>query len=385
VAALDHRSAELLNASRADSTLAGYRSGWNHWLQFVAMTGSALWLDGAPSARQGQREQLCRFIAYLEASVAVQHKSCVGYLNAVRQLHVRHFGEDVLSGLLGEGTLPSLLLDGVERLQRLKGVHVLRKAPLTWDQVCALYPLLSVDKPHVLAAIGLGVVFMLRGSELVSCPRSRHHLLVNDVVFYFTPGVSPPWQVRIRIKSSKCNPEEVFRFFRANGTHLCAVLWLWRHWCTLGASPLGSSRLFPTLTRSSLARAIKSCVSWLRLPEGPQSYSTHSLRRGGAASLLNSGRVHPKFIQEFGRWATDIWLRVYATMSAANQQKLAAIFLRTCHDLRVPPTKQPVDGAGLAPSDLGLVSAEPTSIVGSGAVLLRAVESAWDAVIKRAC
>ena len=382
MAALDRRSVELLGASRAESTLAGYRSGWAHWLQFVAMTGGALWLARANGVHREDRDRLCRFIAYLESSVGVQHKSIVGYLNAVRQVHLRHFGEDVLADLLGVGTLPALLLDGVERLQRLRGVSCNRKAALTWESVCALYPLLGVAKPHVQAALGLGVVFMLRGSELVYCPRSAHHLLVDDVLFFFTPGEPLPWQVRLHLKSSKCNPSAVFRYFKANGTHLCAVFWLWRHWCTLGAAPPGASRLFPSLTRSILAREIKAAVTWLRLPEGPAMYSTHSLRRGGAFTLLNSGRVHPKFIQEFGRWATDIWLRVYATMSEANQQKLALVCVRMPAAHRVTPTAQPSDGAGVEPADLGLVCAEPPLSGGSGAVLLRAVEAAWEDVAK---
>ena len=39
---------------------------------------------------------------------------------------------------------------------------------------------------------------------------------------------------------------------------------------------------------------------------------------------MNSGRVHPNFIQEFGRWASDVWLRVYATMSASWWMLLSA-------------------------------------------------------------
>ncbi len=51
---------------------------------------------------------------------------------------------------------------------------------------------------------------------------------------------------------------------------------------------------------------------------------------------------------------------------------------------RVTPTEQPSDGAGVEPADLGLVYAEPPLSGGSGAVLLRAVEAAWDDVAKRA-
>ena len=245
--ALDLRLTQLLKASRADSTIAGYESGWKHWLQFTSMLSLPLWLDGSPSSKKDHCEQLTRFVAFLESSASLRHKTCVGYLNAVRQMHLRHFGEDVLCEFLGDGTLTSLVLAGVERVQRLQGLHTARKLPLTWPLVCQLYPLFGVARPDVMAAIGLGVAFMLRGSELVVCPRTRHHLLVGDVLFFWGDPSSTPDRVRIHIKSSKTSPEPATRWYKANGTALCVVSWLWQHWSSLGAAPFFRLDCFPVL------------------------------------------------------------------------------------------------------------------------------------------
>jgi hypothetical protein len=329
--------------------MAGYASGWEHWQVFCRLTCSPVWLSFATPespAFQAQRLQLSRFAAYLECSVAVSSKTIGTYINAVRQLHLRRDGCDSLGAHTGTGTLIALILDGVSNVNRLRGLHTSRKAGLTWDLLCRAAPYLASADPELLAVLGLGVAFMLRGSELVLCPRSRHHLLVRDVTFTFAEGNRTPCSVRLCIKSSKMNPEPVFRSYNANGTAFCVVAWLWRHWCSLGAKPDPAARLFAGFTRSTLAQAIKRVVRAHHLGD-PAMFSTHSLRRGGACTLLNSGRVHPTFIQDFGRWKSDIWLRVYASMSEENQLHLTRICTVT---LENPPPlpEQCSTGLGLA-------------------------------------
>jgi hypothetical protein len=348
VGALDSRVAALVAASRQDSTVAGYAVGWEHWRVFCRLTCSPVWLPFAPVESpefKAQREQLSRFVAYLDCSVAVKAKTIGSYINAVRQLHLRRTGCDSLGAHMGPGTLVALILDGVSHVNRVKGVHTSRKAGLTWDLLCRVAPHLASSDPELLAIMGLGVAFMLRGSELVLCPRSRHHLLVQDVTFLSGGGGGAPCGVRICIKSSKMNPEPVFRSYNANGTALCVVAWLWRHWCSLGVKPDPAARLFAGFTRSTLAKAIQRVVRVHHIGD-PALFSTHSLRRGGASTLLNSGKVHPKFIQDFGRWKSDIWLRVYASMSEANQLHLTRICAET---LEIPPPlpEQCATGLGL--------------------------------------
>ncbi len=106
-----------------------------------------------------------------------------------------------LGAHMGPDTLLALILDGVSNVNRVKGVHTSRKLGLTWDLLCCVAPHLSSTDPELLAILGLGVAIMLRGSELVFCPRSRHHLLVRDVTFLFASGSSVPCGVRICLKS----------------------------------------------------------------------------------------------------------------------------------------------------------------------------------------
>ena len=171
-------------------------------------------------------------------------------------MHLRTCGCDVFAAHAGEGSFLALVLDGISVTDRARGCSVSRKLPLTWQMLCQLAPSLGVSHVELLAILGVGVAFMLRGSELVLCPRSKHHLLVRDVRFDFassSPGA--PYKLELTVKSSKTSPVPVKRIYRAHGTTLCVVAWLWRHWCALGARPPPSARLFPGFTRSTLLHA----------------------------------------------------------------------------------------------------------------------------------
>ncbi len=146
--------------------------------------------------------------------------------------------------------------------------------------------------------MGLGVAFMLRGSELVLYSRSRHHLLARDLTFLSGDGGGAPCGVRICIKSSKMNPGPVLRSYNANGTAFCVVAWLWRHWCSLGAKPDPGARIFAGFTRSTLAKAIQRVVRVHHI--GDSGYVFHSLAATGRSQHPPKlGKGPPKVYSRF--------------------------------------------------------------------------------------
>ena len=79
--------------------------------------------------------------------------------------------------------------------------------------------------------------------------------------------------------------------------------------------------LFPTVTRRVLSLRLRELATSLGFGEGHRMAS-HSLRRGGATSLLASG-VAPHVIQRFGRWASDMWVETYAELQFDQQLAMA--------------------------------------------------------------
>jgi hypothetical protein len=76
--------------------------------------------------------------------------------------------------------------------------------------------------------------------------------------------------------------------------------------------------LFPSFSRQKLSKVLKSLAVRLGYHGDECHFASHSLRRGGATSLLNAG-VSCDYIQFLGRWKTDCWKQLYAKLLHETQ------------------------------------------------------------------
>jgi site-specific recombinase XerD len=105
-----------------------------------------------------------------------------------------------------------------------------------------------------------------------------------------------------------------------------------RHVSNVPAAPSDPAFCYPGpggslrgLTFDRLASGIKHLVSAIGMD--PSSYSTHSLRKGGATSAIRAG-VDPLLVQAAGDWASPSSFQLYVVVSPAQLLGCTASMLR---------------------------------------------------------
>jgi integrase len=332
--AVDSLCASLVAASRSTATRAKYATAWRHYLRFTTATKElSPWLTPCRlddlESRQLYGKRLARFAAFL-AMGAVSAATVKKYVGHVRSLHHERFGVVFLDDLV----LVQRVLEGLVAKEALVGdsPESRRKAPFTWGMFRAIAQLLqSPADAEFLTAVATGLGFLLRASELLPDGVTNHHLRRRDVVFGPRDLAETPLWVAINIRSSKVHKVRRLRALARSDDRIgvCRILWDWHQRSGGYARP--ADPLFPTISRGGLSARLRLLATSLGMGEA-RRLASHSLRRGGATSLLASG-VPPHVIQRFGRWASDMWVDTYAELEFDQQLALAAA-LEGCDERR---------------------------------------------------
>ena len=312
--------ANLLLLSIEMSTVKGYGTAWRHYLRFCLQLCVHPWQVCLPFVGSAGflevDHRLCQFVVYLFQH-GLRSKTCGAYVNGVRQVHLVQLGFDPFQ----LHTRFKRLLEGIRRAEKRAGIATDRKLPFTHDMV--RQGRRFIDFSHssargLFTAMSTGVAFLLRASELVVRPNSNHHVLREDVSFVCdAEGV--PQIVMLWVRSSKTSSDPVQLALRVS-EDLLGVGRLLFEWLALWDGP-GSAPLFPGVTQRCLARLTKSLAVRLGFHGEEHAFATHSLRRGGAVSLKLAG-FPDSYIQQFGRWKSDMWQEVYAALKFELQLRM---------------------------------------------------------------
>ncbi len=276
-----------------------------------------------PSTTLGRanNRKLQRFVAYLTRK-GLRAGTIKGYLNGIRQLHNLERGVDFVHLY----PTPKLLVEGLATLERQVGITQKRKCPFTWEMAVQVAQRSNLSNPlqrELVTAILCGVGFLLRASEFVRCDNTTFHLQRKDVVLAWKDGAL--LSVTITVKQSKTDRTPVPLTLPHTGEWFSVPMMLHRYCKVCHHDAKSAAPLFPTLTRKVLSQGIADWAMKLGVLDTGHGFASHSLRRGGATTLLNKG-VPETTIQVFGRWKTDIWKGLYARLSYESQLVLGQAF-----------------------------------------------------------
>ena len=273
-------------------------------------------IEGDGERKSPSELDLCFFVTS-ESRRGLRPGSVKAQLSAIRAGAMANGFGDPCRDANGEA-LPTLrrLVRGISRLTNQ--ARKLRK-PLTVDKLAATIKFArevtgsTFNGAALKAALSLGVYLLLRVGEIVSPKTTGHNpakgLNVDDVVFF--PSFENAERMEVHIKNSKGDP---FRNgcrlkVHANGSETCPVK-LMRKWLTVRGRTDGKGALFrlssgKLLTRSTLQRWMRAALTLAGYVG--EEHSCHSLRAGGAESLVAAG-FDSSVIQVLGRWASNAFL-----------------------------------------------------------------------------
>jgi len=212
------------------------------------------------------------------------------------------------------------MIRGLKKIPRFQKQKEIRKA-LTIDKLDRIFveleragaTLSRQDVNMIKACLALGVYAMLRVSECTSPYADRGkftadlHACIGDVEF--VPSIEDPQFVQFNVRRSKTDPfrEGIVLRVAANGSRTCPVQAMAAYFRT-NSSRKRDDPLFSFLGGQSLTRA--SLQKWMRwglerAGLNPKHYATHSMRSGGATSLLACPGFDIEHIKTLGRWRSD--------------------------------------------------------------------------------
>ena len=242
-------------------------------------------------------------------------------LSSIRWMHKRHLGVDV-------GFNPEfiILLRGIRRFSD----PVRKRHPVTISLLRTISAMLDFGIPRHLLLWGsvlFGFFFLLRRSEYLQIGNKRHGycLTWNDV--WFSDSLGNPTQYRdatsvtISLRGSK--NDQYGRgsrrtMHRSGDPTICPVRAL-RCLQNSRRTDDVSSALTGNVSASEVSRTIKAAAVSRGLD--PRDFSTHSVRVGGATSLLNAG-VDSLAIKLLGRWMSSCF-EEYPVQHAQGTRHLA--------------------------------------------------------------
>jgi integrase len=316
-------TAELIREAVPENTALAYRSRWRSFQSWCADAGRVA-LPATP-------QTVAAYLTFLAVDRGLKATSADAHLTAIRAVH-RGAGAAVPDGLAAR----KVVVAAQRREAARDGRHGPRKAvPVMAGDLPAVVAACDVETATGLrdrAVILLGFTLLARRAELAA-------LNLSDIEHFRPDGLA----VTIRVSKTDQSARGVTRRIHyASAEPLCPVratlAWLaclGRHgitsgplfpridrWGRLGpaaggrAAPAGGrdGRLRPqaigdivaaACTAASLASGAASLAGGTSLagaPAGDRRYSGHSLRRGGATSMLKAG-AEPLSVSRHGRWA----------------------------------------------------------------------------------
>ena len=258
------------------------------------------------------------------------HSTIGGKIAAVRWFHLRLFRyiPKVNAGL-------KLTLDGIKRYSS----PIQKKHPVTPRMLRRIYDGLDLVQPKnqlLWGSLLLGYFFLLRRSEYLELDGVfyTHVLMLGDLEF-FDQNENPcegdaAVMVGLLLRGAKNNQygreERRFQFVSGDDV-LCPVLAV--RWIKSAALHFGTRMDQPaTSMGSTRGLSVSVVVKWLKsaatsLGANPANYSSHSLRIGGATTLLNQ-QCSPLVIKLLGRWMSNCF-ESYPVLLPAGSRGLSRL------------------------------------------------------------
>ena len=356
-----------MQSSVANSTSAHYQVGWNAWSSFNALMGLSPYPSTTDSITLSGNVIVpltiavaTGFCAYAKYSLGLAPSTICGYLSGVAFfLKMAMHDADFLSS-------PPVLMAraGLRRLAAKDNTPSKSRLPVTLDMI-QLYGTFAMSAVANLGHFGLYVAMslafacLLRRSEYIPCSASDHHIRANAVVFQLTDGsclgsheVSQADEVRlsgvlVHIPSSKCDQEGLgFTYaFSATAVLTRNIVFLLFRWA-VQTHKAADAPFFSAFSKqggklwcidaTSLTNTLRIVARKVGFsPAQLCCFSTHSLRYGGASTLLAAG-VDKYQIQLAGRWKSDAfmtYLLACHSLFERTQAALADASMLTCRSI----------------------------------------------------
>ena len=328
-----------MRASVADSTSAHYAVGWRAWTSFATIVGQSPFpsLTNSVVLFEGFALPLAiafvtGFCAYGRETLHLSPSTICGYLSGVAfNLKMANCDASFLSS-----PPVQMARAGLRRLAAKDNTPSKSRLPFTLDLILS-YGVFANSSSASLNHLGLFVAMMLafscllRRSEYIPTTGTQHHLKARDIVFTLNDDTklgsheillqhaTQVKEVHIRIPSSKCDQEGlgftyVFSASAVSTKNLCLLLFRWSVFTRKPAdAPFfsafnaqgGKIWCIDATTLTDTMRSIASKAGFSSAQVA--CFSTHSLRFGGASTLLAAG-VDRYQIQLAGRWKSDAFM-----------------------------------------------------------------------------
>ncbi len=321
----------MVHGLRPETTTRTYSVGQRAWARWTFLYGQPFWLvpfGGVHSVLEAE-DVVMMFVLWLHRSV--QATTPAAYCTAVRDLHVRAFGEAPFDRV---ARLP-LLLKKLRRDDALarRGEVPLVKRRITAEMLHGVSGFLGNTAGYfdflIFTMMLTAFHGLLRVAEFTVRDQrvgfqSERDLVWSKVRFYPAAAARDssvaPEYVCIDLGVCKGNmyASQYVYIHRADDSAMCAVqrLHRLRHWRRRGRRPRLADPVFAlsggaVVYRRTFAKGM--CHLLAAACGGDfKGYGTHSLRRGGAQALTDAG-APPWVVQLMGRWSSDAYRRYCET------------------------------------------------------------------------
>lgn len=337
------RDRELCSKGVAKSTLSKYTAAKNNkWVEYLRAKGHPQDLDLGTLAREEQRRIIVRFIRYL-----LEEKKETADQVALRlvtlQFELKTTCKDIAIfadatvALARKGMQPSAREKSKKREQRAR-------APVTKDILLgskhrfwryAAAPKdarAAMDDRMTYVGLELAFVFLWRISQYVlDSECAEHAIMCEDVTFFMRDGtVRFPWEmggqdpkkvdmILFVTRSSKNDKggRGQYMYLRRNSADEIELLEMVAQWCKESGVQKGDPLLCryfngrrKKLTRRMVNTSLKVIAASFGFESVAFAFSSHSLRIGGATSMIAAG-VDPEKVRRLGGWAEGGCAEIY--------------------------------------------------------------------------
>ncbi|ETO80787.1 hypothetical protein F444_04792, partial [Phytophthora nicotianae P1976] len=324
---LSRLGAVLCGHALAQATNSKYRGYWAQWRRFSKMMCWSPWLQ---RVNRSSSNKLAYFAIYLwkyggnKLHRGNSYSTIQSKLSCILWYHRRFSGIELVRS-------PHLtaILQGMKRLSD----PVQKKQAVTPAFLRLLRRSLNLSRPRdrlLWGSVLLAYFFLLRRSEYLTIGKSKkfYCLRAKDVFFTNSKGIpvdaTMATAVTIGLSGAKNDQygRGAWRTMHQSGDRsLCPVralkhLIVARH--ALNAT--AHKYLCLDLEANTVSEALKATAARAGVP--PMSYSTHSLRVGGATALL-TGRADTLAIKLLGRWVFRCY-EEYPVQAAASTKDLSS-------------------------------------------------------------
>jgi hypothetical protein len=294
-----------------DSTAAKYKSHWRQWCKFSSMIQWSRWLAAdidEANTRLGLFAVYCWRYGWNREGMGNQHGTILLKLSSIRWFHRRY-----RNLVLPESPGLQLLMQDIRRLSN----PVAKKHPVSPEFLRLLYRN-HVNGPArgrlLWGSVVLAYFFLLRRSEYLvnGAQRNWYCLKTTDVQFSDDHGKPTSYSravaVSIRLAGAKNDQHgrgSTRTMYATGDPLLCpreALKTVLRARKAIGRQH--DIYLCANLDVSEVSRALKTVAVKTGVPAS--NYSSHSIRIGGATSLLR-GHVDGLVIKRLGRWLSSCY------------------------------------------------------------------------------